>query len=248
MVEQIIKEKYQVDKNVVKKDQKIDPVSVKKLSVQNSKNQSFKLVSPIPQPVPPKPKNNWNTSYLKPNAKFTGFQESGFSRYEVNVKLTEVNMEDSFISGFLTIYNLTDSNPTITTFFKGEIIGKHHSFITENPQWESNIRNDIQHWARFPSWRDLNINMNNDLSNNNYYNKSLSQTYIFMRWKELFLYPDATVKGIKGASFAGFYYICFNQSTGSFEGIYYHKYTDKFQQLNLSFIPDSGTRSIYQYA
>ena len=41
--------------------------------------------------------------------------------------------------------------------------------------------------------------------------------------KELFLVPDYRIKDISGASFAGFYYICFQKSTGTIEGYYYHK-------------------------
>lgn len=75
--------------------------------------------------------------------------------------------------------------------------------------------------------------------------------YIFMRWKvrllgtlqflpptwkcfisnlpthlwlqEQFLVPDHTIKDISGASFAGFYYICFQKSTATIEGYYYHR-------------------------
>jgi len=50
---------------------------------------------------------------------------------------------------------------------------------------------------------------------------------MFMRWKEHFLVPDHRVEGIAGASFAGFYYICFNKSTGGIEGYYFHKTSEK---------------------
>ncbi len=41
--------------------------------------------------------------------------------------------------------------------------------------------------------------------------------------KEHFLVPDHTIKDISGASFAGFYYICFQKSTATIEGYYYHR-------------------------
>lgn len=41
--------------------------------------------------------------------------------------------------------------------------------------------------------------------------------------KEQFLVPDHTIKDISGASFAGFYYICFQKSTATIEGYYYHR-------------------------
>lgn len=50
---------------------------------------------------------------------------------------------------------------------------------------------------------------------------------IFMRWKEHFLVPDHRVEGITGASFAGFYYICYNMSKGEIEGYYYHQSSEK---------------------
>ena len=48
-----------------------------------------------------------------------------------------------------------------------------------------------------------------------------------MRWKETFLVPDHRVREISGASFEGFYYICFSQVTGNVSGIYYHARSDK---------------------
>lgn len=54
--------------------------------------------------------------------------------------------------------------------------------------------------------------------------KALADTdFVFMRWKEHFLVPDHTIKDISGASFAGFYYICFQKSTATIEGYYYHR-------------------------
>jgi hypothetical protein len=50
--------------------------------------------------------------------------------------------------------------------------------------------------------------------------------YLFS--KELFLVPDYRIKDITGASFAGFYYICFQKSTGSIEGYYYHKSSEMY--------------------
>ena len=44
-----------------------------------------------------------------------------------------------------------------------------------------------------------------------------------MHSQEQFLVPDHTIKDISGASFAGFYYICFQKSTATIEGYYYHR-------------------------
>ncbi|QSL66080.1 hypothetical protein MERGE_003218 [Pneumocystis wakefieldiae] len=38
---------------------------------------------------------------------------------------------------------------------------------------------------------------------------------------------------LNGISYAGFYYICFQQSMGNISGIYYHKNSEQFQQLTL---------------
>ena len=49
-----------------------------------------------------------------------------------------------------------------------------------------------------------------------------------MRWKEYFLVPDHRVRTITGASFEGFYYICFNQVEGTISGIYFHAKSEKY--------------------
>jgi hypothetical protein len=55
-----------------------------------------------------------------------------------------------------------------------------------------------------------------------------------MRWKEYFLVPDHRVRTISGASFEGFYYICFNQVSGGIEGIYFHAKSEKYGYLSPS--------------
>ena len=60
-------------------------------------------------------------------------------------------------------------------------------------------------------------------SDNFDYDSLQSSDYVYMRWKEHFLVPDHTIRDIQGASFAGFYYICFQKSTASIEGYYYHR-------------------------
>lgn len=202
---------------------------------------------PVPQPAaPPQSKH---TSILKPGATFSGYQESGRQRYEVQVKLLEVDLNSSTLSGFLTIHNLTDAHPLMVTFFKGEVVGPHFSFETRHASWETSLRNDIQHWARFTPWRKLDIDISNDAENADYYqHRALQNEYLFMRWKELFLYPDSNISGVKGASFAGFYYLSLNQVSGNITGLYFHRSSDMFQQLNLSFVPDAGMSATYEYA
>ena len=40
--------------------------------------------------------------------------------------------------------------------------------------------------------------------------------------------PDHRVRTINGASFEGFYYICFNQVKGEVSGIYFHSKSEKY--------------------
>ncbi|KAH3872432.1 hypothetical protein DPMN_035648 [Dreissena polymorpha] len=64
--------------------------------------------------------------------------------------------------------------------------------------------------------------------------------------KEHFLVPDHTIKDISGASFAGFYYICFQKSTATIEGYYYHRSSEWYQSLNLTHVPEHSI-SVYQF-
>ncbi|EGA83935.1 Vid24p [Saccharomyces cerevisiae Lalvin QA23] len=62
----------------------------------------------------------------------------------------------------------------------------------------------------------------------------LNERFIFMKWKEKFLVPDALLmEGVDGASYDGFYYIVHDQVTGNIQGFYYHQDAEKFQQLEL---------------
>lgn len=58
-----------------------------------------------------------------------------------------------------------------------------------------------------------------------------------MRWKESFLVPDHRVREILGASFEGFYYICFNQVTGNVSGIYFHSKSEKYVFISSDPLP-----------
>lgn len=119
---------------------------------------------------------------------------------------------------------LTDDHPTLTTYFEGEIIGTKYTFQTRHPEWGSNDKVDLQHWGRFPAWKPLAKHAKrSDFSYKNF----AEGENIFMRWKEYFLVPDHRVRTISGASFEGFYYICFNQVQGSVSGIYFHAKSEK---------------------
>jgi hypothetical protein len=112
----------------------------------------------------------------------------------------------------------------LTTFFEGEMIGTKHSFITRNEEWGANEKTDIHHWSRFPAWKPLAKQAKKtDFSLRNF----AQHEHVFMRWKEYFLVPDHRVRTISGASFEGFYYICFNQIQGSVSGVYFHAKSER---------------------
>jgi glucose-induced degradation protein 4 len=119
---------------------------------------------------------------------------------------------------------LTEDHPTLTTYFEGEIIGSQYSFFTQHEDWGANHKVDLSHWSKFNAFRPYQKQARrgpvtiNDVS---------QKENIFMRWKEHFLVPDHRVKTITGASFEGFYYICFNQIKGEVSGIYFHSKSEK---------------------
>ncbi|PKX94273.1 GID4/VID24 family protein [Aspergillus novofumigatus IBT 16806] len=180
---------------------------------------------------------NYTSSYLRPGSKFTGTQQSDRQVYNVDVEIKHVDMAESYLCGYLRIQGLTEDHPTLTTFFEGEIIGTKHTFKTRNEAWGATEKTDMHHWARFPAWRPLAKQAKKpDFT---YWNFA-EREHIFMRWKEYFLVPDHRVRTISGASFEGFYYICFNQIEGSVTGIYFHAKSEKYQQLELKHVEDHG--------
>ncbi|CAN6598779.1 hypothetical protein TRVA0_001S06304 [Trichomonascus vanleenenianus] len=183
-------------------------------------------------------------SFLAPGSMFIGSQQSGQSTYEVRVQIKSVDMENAFMCGYLWIEGLTEDNPTITTYFYGEMISEKNSFFTKQADWGASAKTDISHWSRFQPWRMI----SNEAKEPNYVHKNFEQQdHIFMRWKERFLIPDHRVRDINGASYAGFYYICFDQVNGSISGFYYHKRSDNFQQLELTHVPDSGCSETFEF-
>lgn len=146
--------------------------------------------------------------------------------------------------GYLRIKGLTEDHPSLTTFFEGEIIGNKYSFTTQHPEWGSNEKVDRQHWARFPAYKPLSkYSSRQELVTKDWMQKE----HLFMRWKEYFLVPDHRVRTISGASFEGFYYICFNQVSGGIEGIYFHAKSEKFQKLQLDHVQDFGCQGAIEF-
>ncbi|KAF2131307.1 hypothetical protein P153DRAFT_429638 [Dothidotthia symphoricarpi CBS 119687] len=187
---------------------------------------------------------NTSSSRLRPGSRFKGTQTSDRQQYEVEVEIKYVDMRESFMCGYLRIQGLTEDHPSLVTFFESEIIGSKYTFITQHPEWGSNEKVDRQHWARFPAYKPLSKHSSrSDLGIKDWVQKE----HLFMRWKESFLVPDHRVKSISGASFEGFYYICFNQISGNIEGIYFHAKSEKFQKLQLEHIEDHGCQGAIEF-
>ena len=151
---------------------------------------------------------------------------------------------------------LTEDHPTLTTYFEGEIIGTKYHFITNHESWGANDKVDLNHWSKFNAFRPF----HRAARKGPVLIRDIAQREnIFMRWKEHFLVPDHRVRTISGASFEGFYYICFNQVKGEVSGIYFHSKSERcvtiffggvwcslkansgrFQQLELKHVEDRG--------
>lgn len=195
--------------------------------------------------VPPPPNNSKQLgvtkSLLYNGSKFRGFQKSKGNSYEVEVVLQHVDEANSYLCGYLKITGLTFEFPTLTTFFDGEIISKKYPFLTR--KWDADEEVDRKHFGKFAAFVDYQKNFNSDDFD---YEALQKSDYVFMRWKEHFLVPNHKIKDINGASFAGFYYICFQKSRAVMEGYYYHRTSEWYQSLTLEHVPESCIQ-IYEF-
>eukprot|EP00035_Acanthoeca_spectabilis_P020940 m.435411 g.435411 ORF g.435411 m.435411 type:complete len:246 (-) comp17845_c0_seq1:214-951(-) len=180
-------------------------------------------------PPSPFPKRS---SMLYPGTKFTGYQTSGDKRYTVEVRIKEVDLSTSYLCGDLVIHGLTPQYPELRTYFDAEIIGDRHDFRTG--KWNSSFEVDLAHWRRFEAFTKI----EKDALSKDYVHDFAKSDTIFMRWKERFIVPVQKADRLKGASFAGFYYICFNRRTGRIDGLYYHKQSEMYQRLYLTLQED----------
>ncbi|KAI0396388.1 hypothetical protein F5Y17DRAFT_456119 [Xylariaceae sp. FL0594] len=186
-----------------------------------------------------------SSSFLRAGSKFIGTQQSERQVYDVQVELKYVDLRQSYLCGYLKIQGLTEENPTLTTYFQGEIIGSRYDFVTRHKDWGATKEDDLSHWSKFSAFRKYHKYLK---SGTKVTIPNLGQQEnIFMRWKEHFLVPDHRVTSLTGASFEGFYYICFNQKEGSISGIYFHAKSEKFQQLELKHVEDKGCFSAIEY-
>lgn len=183
-------------------------------------------------------------NFLYNGSSFNGYQRSKNESYEVNVKIQHVDYASSYLCGYLCINHLTKTHPSLTTFFEGEIISEQHPFLTR--KWDATEENDRAHWSKFEGFGRYSDTFNLDSFD---YNELRHSDYIFMRWKEHFLVPDHTIKHVEGASYAGFYYICYLKRTAQIQGYYFHinsEHFESFQSLNLE-LDHQGSSQIYEF-
>lgn len=198
------------------------------------------------------------TNFLRPRMEFSGYQISGYKKYQIEVCLKTVDLPvggcstlTPHMSGFLTIRGLTNQHPEITTYFEAFAVthrdlGFLSSSWADGPtrsSYRADDQTDLEHWLNFPAFKQLFLasdaedgsrpTVNDVIEGNCRFGDYLEQRYIFMRWKEQFLVPDAMIDGVAGASYDGFYYIVHDQVTGNIQGFYYHQDAEKFQQLEL---------------
>ncbi|KAI8374586.1 vacuolar import and degradation protein-domain-containing protein [Radiomyces spectabilis] len=162
---------------------------------------------------------------------FKGIQKCAQMTYEVTVEIQHVDLSQSRLCGYLNIKGLTSQFPELTTYFEGEIIGPRYPFLTR--KWQAQQSIDMAHWKRFPSFRPYIPLFNLD----GFTYDPTDKDFVYMRWKEQFLIPDHRVDTIEGASFAGFYYICYQRSTNHISGFYFFRYhTEWYQELTLDHV------------
>ncbi|SCV01852.1 LAME_0G18932g1_1 [Lachancea meyersii CBS 8951] len=197
-----------------------------------------------------------NTSFLKPRRQYTGFQISGYKRNHVHVVLQTVDLPVNgsetagapHLTGFFTIQGLTAHQSEITTFFEGFAATENSGFLSSSvphnlKDLRANDTIDMEHWLNFPSFKGMCCNdktvASTILDGSYVHSDYLRKRFIYMRWKERFLVPDADLDSVEGASFEGYYYIVHDQLTGNIFGFYYHKDAERFQRLELVPVKDS---------
>ena len=97
----------------------------------------------------------------------------------LQVTLQHVDLENSYLCGYLKIIGLTDEYPTMTTFFDGEIISERYPFLTR--KWEADEEVDVKHWKKFNSFNNhFSKTFNSDSFD---YTELRNSDFVFMRWK-----------------------------------------------------------------
>eukprot|EP00835_Amoeboradix_gromovi_P005176 NODE_462_length_8172_cov_0.295181.p2 type:complete len:307 gc:universal NODE_462_length_8172_cov_0.295181:5112-4192(-) len=188
--------------------------------------------------------NPSNYQCVHPGATFKGYQNSGKMNYKVEITLKDVQLDKSYLSGYIMIEGITDAYKQLITYFDAELIGNEYSFLTR--KWQTNEEIDKMHWVKFPAFKTYKYEQVMNLENFVYDPRQTNNEFLFFRFKEHFLIPDHRVQFIPGASFAGFYYICLQVSTGRIEGYYYHSSSQWFQKIDLRY-EAQNTSSSFDY-
>lgn len=125
------------------------------------------------------------TSFLKPLQVFTGYQVSGYKKYQVTVTLRTVFLPNRkvtslqpHLTGELSIKGLTSKHPVLTTLFDSFVVtsnesnqisnGDNFGFLSSNwplhpslNQYKSDDRVDVVHWLNFKDFKRL-FNIHHD--------------------------------------------------------------------------------------
>lgn len=142
---------------------------------------------------------NKSSSILCTSSRFTGNQKSKGKSYNVDVIFHHVDLERSYICGYLGITGLIDEYPILSTFFDAEIISKRYPFLTR--KWEADEEVDRKHWSKFDAFLPYIDTFNNDSFDYDQLLRGKNSDFVFMRWKEHFLVPDHTVRDITGMNY-----------------------------------------------
>ncbi|KAJ2080756.1 GID complex subunit 4, VID24 [Coemansia sp. RSA 988] len=176
--------------------------------------------------------NTWPTPChdLYSGSRFSGTQSNGVRSYIVTVALQYVDMGVPELCGHFTICGLTNELPKLTTYFDAQIVGTGgHTFITN--KWDASVDTDRTHWSFFSCFQPYKSRFDSECFE---YRLTPTDRYIFMRWKERFVVPNYRLNRINGASYEGFYYVCYDRVESSITGFYYHKESEHYQRLDLS--------------
>ncbi|KAJ1990773.1 GID complex subunit 4, VID24 [Coemansia umbellata] len=196
---------------------------------------------PLPTPEQLILSQSWSTwptpcHHLYSGSKFSGSQSNGTRSYMVTVTLKYVDMGVPELCGHFTIRGLTNELPKLTTYFDAQVVGAgNNSFITN--QWDATVDTDRTHWSFFPAFKQY---RNKFDCKDFLFKLNMSDRFIFMRWKERFVVPNYKLSRINGASYDGFYYVCYDQEEETIVGYYYHRDSDHYQCLKLTHIKQTS--------
>ncbi|KAJ1729925.1 GID complex subunit 4, VID24 [Coemansia biformis] len=167
---------------------------------------------------------------LYSGSRFLGMQSNGLRSYSVTVSLKYVDMGVPELCGHFTICGLTAELPMLTTYFDAQIVGTAgNTFVTN--QWDASVDTDRTHWGLFSAFQKYQSRFDRaDFA----YRLAPSDKHVFMRWKERFVVPNYRLNRISGASYEGFYYVCYDRELHTIMGYYYHRDSDHYQRLRLS--------------